>query len=89
MTKFMLGLGLGVAVGMLIAPASGEETRRQLAEKAEDLAEAPRLKVQEALQKGREKAGEIGQETAENAFDEAVKRVVGEKMVQESRQRPA
>jgi len=89
MTKFLLGLGLGVAVGILIAPASGEETRRQLADKAEELAEMPRMKVQEALQKGREKAGEVGQEAAQKAFDEAAKRVVGQQMINESRQRRA
>ncbi len=30
------GIGLGVALGMIFAPASGEETRRFLAEKAQD-----------------------------------------------------
>ncbi len=32
---FFLGLGLGVAVGLLFAPKSGEETRRVLRSKAE------------------------------------------------------
>ena len=31
---FFLGLGLGVAVGMLFAPKSGEETRQLIASKA-------------------------------------------------------
>ena len=30
------GVGLGIALGMLFAPASGEETRRSLVEKAQD-----------------------------------------------------
>jgi hypothetical protein len=30
------GIGLGVAVGMLFAPASGEEIRRSIVEKAQD-----------------------------------------------------
>jgi len=31
---FFLGMGLGVAVGLLFAPKSGEETRRLIASKA-------------------------------------------------------
>src|SRR5882672_8502038 len=30
----LLGLGIGVGIGLLLAPASGEETRNNLAEKA-------------------------------------------------------
>ena len=33
---FFLGLGLGVAVGVLFAPKSGAETRRYLRDKAEE-----------------------------------------------------
>ncbi|MEO5923976.1 MAG: YtxH domain-containing protein [Bryobacteraceae bacterium] len=33
---FFLGLGLGVAVGVLFAPQSGEETRRLIKDKAEE-----------------------------------------------------
>lgn len=33
---FFLGLGLGVAVGMLFAPKSGEETREFLRQKADE-----------------------------------------------------
>ncbi len=33
---FFLGLGLGVAVGILFAPQSGEETRRLIKDKAEE-----------------------------------------------------
>lgn len=33
---FFLGLGIGVAVGILFAPKSGEETRELLKEKAEE-----------------------------------------------------
>ena len=34
---FMLGLGAGIGVGMLFAPAKGEETRSRIAEKARDM----------------------------------------------------
>ncbi|HEX3351286.1 MAG TPA: YtxH domain-containing protein [Terriglobales bacterium] len=33
----LLGLGIGVGVGLLLAPASGEETRNNIAEKARDI----------------------------------------------------
>ena len=36
LSYFFLGLGLGVAVGVLFAPQSGEETRRLLKDKAEE-----------------------------------------------------
>jgi hypothetical protein len=33
----LLGLGIGIGVGLLLAPASGEETRNNLASKARDI----------------------------------------------------
>ena len=36
LSYFFLGLGLGVAVGVLFAPKSGEETRQFLRSKAEE-----------------------------------------------------
>jgi YtxH-like protein len=33
----LLGLGIGVGIGLLLAPASGEETRNTIAEKARDI----------------------------------------------------
>src|ERR1700674_2821517 len=33
----LLGLGIGVGVGLLLAPASGEETRNNIAEKARNI----------------------------------------------------
>jgi len=35
-TALLIGVGLGVSVGMLFAPASGEETRSNLADKVQD-----------------------------------------------------
>ena len=34
LSSFLLGLGVGVAIGMLFAPKSGEETRQLIKEKA-------------------------------------------------------
>jgi gas vesicle protein len=47
---FVLGAITGAAVALLVAPASGEETRRMLAEKARE----GREKAGEAARKGRE-----------------------------------
>jgi hypothetical protein len=33
----LLGLGIGVGIGLLLAPASGEETRNTIASKARDI----------------------------------------------------
>jgi gas vesicle protein len=54
-TYFFLGLGIGVAVGILFAPQSGEETRSLLCTKADEGKEYLK-KRGEAL---RESAGEL------------------------------
>ncbi len=42
MKSFLVGLGLGVGLGLLFAPMSGEETRNNLADRANDLANSAR-----------------------------------------------
>jgi gas vesicle protein len=42
MKSFLFGLGLGVGLGILFAPMSGEETRNNLADRASDLAGSAR-----------------------------------------------
>ncbi len=63
--NFLLGLMMGVALGVVFAPASGVETRRRLRMKAEEIEER-------ALQSGRAKSGELGREAGERLFDKAV-----------------
>ncbi len=63
--NFLFGLVVGSAIGLLIAPAPGVETRRELLEKAEELKER-------GLEKGREQAGDVGREVGERLFDKAV-----------------
>jgi gas vesicle protein len=36
MGNFLLGLGIGITVGVLLAPKSGSETRKYIADKAAD-----------------------------------------------------
>lgn len=54
LSYFFLGLGLGVAVGMLFAPKSGEETREYLRGKAAEGADYVKRRSSEL----RETAGE-------------------------------
>jgi gas vesicle protein len=59
LTGLLLGLGLGVIVGLLFAPQSGEATRAQLSEQGiilntEHLKEAIRARATEALAQGSE-----------------------------------
>ena len=61
---FVLGAITGAAVALLMAPASGEETRRLLAEKARE----GRDKAGEAAQKGRE-LWDRQRETLTTAFE--------------------
>jgi gas vesicle protein len=61
---FVLGAVTGAAVALLMAPASGEETRRLLAEKARE----GRDKANEAAQKGRE-LWDRQRETLSTAFE--------------------
>lgn len=55
MKSFLLGLGIGVGLGVLFAPMSGEETRNRLTESASDLADTARQSVEqgrEQMQRG-------------------------------------
>lgn len=65
MLRFLFGISLGVAVGLLVAPASGEQTRQQLADKAEEL-------KNRGIETGRQQARKIGAQAGETAFDKAI-----------------
>lgn len=78
---FLLGVAVGAAVAILYAPASGTETRAQIAEKAEHLKEkASQLKdrASHLTSQVAEKAGELKDKAvammhrAEQQADEAV-----------------
>lgn len=51
MKSFLVGLGIGLGLGVLFAPMSGEETRNNLAQRASDLADSAR----DTLEEGRER----------------------------------
>jgi len=51
MKAFLFGLGLGIGLGVLFAPMSGQETRDNIAERANDLASS----AKETYEQGRER----------------------------------
>lgn len=61
MKALLAGLGAGFALGMVIAPQSGEETRRRIAERAEDLLEAGREQARDLAKRGNELLGSAGE----------------------------
>ena len=75
MFKFIFGMGIGVALGMIFAPASGEETRNMIAENFGDIVAAPGQKLDEALDNVQEQAGEIGKRLGQNIVESAVEAV--------------
>lgn len=83
MLKFLAGIGCGIAVGLLIAPAAGRETREQLRRLATEPVDVAREKVAEV----RQRAGEIGANLGRQAAEKAVDRVVPEKLATGTEQR--
>jgi gas vesicle protein len=59
---FLVGLGIGSAVAILLAPKSGQETRRYIADKAREANEFTRQKAREMRNRA-EDAVERGKET--------------------------
>jgi gas vesicle protein len=51
MKSFLAGLGIGVGLGILFAPMSGEETRNNLSQRAGDLADS----AKDLVDQGRER----------------------------------
>jgi|SRR5579875_208981 len=56
---FLLGLGIGVAAGILWAPRAGEETRQLIAEKAGEGADYLKSRAQESTEYVRQRADDL------------------------------
>lgn len=67
MKKFLVGLGVGVGLGLLFAPMSGEETRTNLADRANDLASSARETYEQNLDRV-QRGVETIRSTAERAM---------------------
>lgn len=61
LTALLVGVGIGVGVGMLIAPASGEETRNNIAGKVQDVTDRVRGQAQEVTDRVRSQAQEVSE----------------------------
>jgi gas vesicle protein len=59
---FLLGLGIGVAAGILWAPRAGEETRQILADKAGEGADYVRTRTEEGKEYVRQQADNLRQQ---------------------------
>jgi gas vesicle protein len=62
---FLLGLGIGVAAGLLVAPRSGEETRALIADKAGEGADYLRNRAQESTEYVRQRADDLKQSASD------------------------
>jgi gas vesicle protein len=79
--KFLLGIITGAALGLVFAPAPGEQTREELAQKARQWSEVPAQKAAELAQASKQKAGDLGarlgREAAEAAVEAASDKLLG------------
>jgi gas vesicle protein len=55
MKSFLVGLGIGVGLGVLLAPARGEETRRDHGERLRSFADDAQRKAQEVARHFRDR----------------------------------
>ncbi|HEX4750889.1 MAG TPA: YtxH domain-containing protein [Bryobacteraceae bacterium] len=65
---FLLGLGIGVAAGILWAPRAGEETRQIIADKAGEGADYLKARAQEGTEYVRQRTDDLKQ-SASDLYD--------------------
>lgn len=83
--RFLFGFAVGMGLGMLFAPAPGEETRDLLRQRTREWMEMSQRKIEEevevAAQLAKAKAGgpgsQIGRQAAENAVQTVEQNVLG------------
>ena len=78
MLKFLAGLVSGAGIGLLIAPTSGANIRRRLAQAARD----PEQLARDTVTNIREKAGDMGASLGRQAAQKAVDQMAPEKFNQ-------
>jgi gas vesicle protein len=78
LSYFIVGLGVGVAVGMLMAPRSGEETRQLLRTKADEGRDYLRHKADESKEYVRRRGGEL-RESATDLIDRSKEAIARQK----------
>jgi gas vesicle protein len=75
---FLLGLGIGVAAGILWAPRSGEETRQLIADKAGEGADYLKARAQEGTDYVRQRTEDLRQ-SASDLYEKGRSTVVRQK----------
>jgi len=75
---FLLGLGIGVAAGILWAPKAGEETRQLIADRAGEGADYLKSRAQEGTEYVRQRADDLKQ-SASDLYDKGRSTVVRQK----------
>lgn len=75
---FLLGLGIGVAAGVLWAPRAGEETRQLIADKAGEGADYLKARAQEGTDYVRQRTGDI-KESASDLYEKSRSTVTRQK----------
>ncbi len=83
MLKFLIGIGCGIGVGLLIAPQEGSETRRNLVRLAKEPGKVAREKVEES----RQKVGEMGANLRRQIAQKAVDKIIPEGLATGTEQR--
>ena len=63
------GFVAGVAVGLMVAPASGSEIRQRIADSASDLAGDVKDKIRNLRGKAEDELGDLGLETGDESYD--------------------
>ena len=79
MFSFLIGLTAGVALGVLFAPKTGEETREDIKEtmdnikyKVDDIYHRSVLKTSELVEKGKERTNDFFEKRKKKGAEEAV-----------------
>ena len=75
---FVVGLGIGVAVGLLMAPRSGEETRQFLRSKADEGTDYLRTKADEGKEFVRRRSTEL-RDSASDLIDRSKEAIARQK----------
>ena len=63
---FVAGAALGVGLGLLFAPKSGAETRKELKEKMDELLQKIKEKLDELVKTAKDKASPVVQKTVDD-----------------------
>lgn len=76
--KFLLGFGVGWVIGVLLAPATGAESRQKLASTARGLANLSQTKTDQVVESAKQKAGELGGKIGQQTAEAAVEGITGD-----------